>query len=72
MLIEKILPYIDSQSSEDIANQKGTPTKDGKASPIETGIKKKALKIFKEMHKGDHKQGEHVLEQKLTCLHQTC
>ena len=65
LLIEKDLAYIDSQSSEDIANQKGTPTKEGKASPYRDRDKEESLKIFKEMHKGDHKQGEHVLRAKI-------
>ena len=65
VLIEKDLAYIDSQSSEDIANQKGTPTKDGKASPYRDREKEESLKIFKEMYNGDHKQGEHVLRAKI-------
>jgi len=65
VLIEKDLAYIDSQSSDEIANQKGTPTKDGKASPYRDRDKEESLKIFKEMHNGDHKQGEHVLRAKI-------
>ena len=65
VLIEKDLAYIDSQSSEDIANQKGTPTKEGKASPYRDRDKEESLKIFKEMYNGDHKQGEHVLRAKI-------
>ena len=65
MLIEKDLAYIDSQSSEDIANQKGTPTKEGKASPHRDRDKEESLKVFKEMYNGEHKQGEHVLRAKI-------
>ncbi len=65
VLIEKDLAYIDSQSSEDIANQKGTPTKEGKASPYRDRDKEESLKVFKEMYNGDHKQGEHVLRAKI-------
>ena len=65
MLIEKDLAYIDSQSSEDIANQKGTPTKEGKASPHRDRDKEESLKVFKEMYNGEHKQGEHVLREKI-------
>ena len=69
VLIEKDLAYIDSQSSEEIANQKGTPTKEGKASPYRDRDKEESLKIFKEMYNGDHKQGEHVLRAKINiCL----
>ena len=64
-LIEKDLAYIDSQSSEDIANQKGTPTKAGKASPYRDRDKEESLKVFKEMYNGDHKQGQHVLRAKI-------
>ena len=65
VLIEKDLAYIDSQSSEDIANQKGTPTKEGKASPHRDRDKEESLKVFKEMYNGEHKQGEHVLRAKI-------
>ncbi len=64
-LIKKDLAYIDSQSSEDIANQKGTPTKAGKASPYRDRDKEESLKVFKEMYNGDHKQGQHVLRAKI-------
>ena len=65
VLIEKELAYIDSQTSAEIANQKGTPTKAGQPSPFRNRDKEESVKIFKEMYNGEHKQGEHVLRAKI-------
>jgi glutaminyl-tRNA synthetase len=51
-LIEKDLAYVDTQSSDEIASQKGTPTKEGKASPFRAREKEESLRIFKEMFEG--------------------
>ena len=64
-LIEKELAYVDSQSSDEIARQKGTPTKEGKASPFRDREKEDSLKIFKEMFEGVHDSGKHVLRAKI-------
>jgi glutaminyl-tRNA synthetase len=64
-LIEKDLAYVDSQSSDEIASQKGTPTKEGKASPFRDREKEESLKIFKEMFEGIHDSGKHVLRAKI-------
>ncbi|MDA9818627.1 glutamine--tRNA ligase/YqeY domain fusion protein [Flavobacteriaceae bacterium] len=64
-LIEKDLAYVDSQSSDEIASQKGTPTKEGKASPFRNREKEESLKIFKEMFEGVHESGKHVLRAKI-------
>ena len=64
-LIEKDLAYVDSQSSDEIASQKGTPTKNGKASPFRDREKEESLKIFKEMFEGVHDSGKHVLRAKI-------
>ena len=64
-LIEKDLAYVDSQSSDEIASQKGTPTKEGKASPFRDREKEESLKIFKEMFEGVHDSGKHVLRAKI-------
>ena len=64
-LIEKDLAYVDSQSSDEIASQKGTPTKEGKASPFRNREKEESLKIFKEMFEGVHDSGKHVLRAKI-------
>ena len=64
-LIEKDLAYMDSQSSDEIASQKGTPTKEGKPSPFRDREKEESLKIFKEMFEGVHDSGKHVLRAKI-------
>ena len=64
-LIKKDLAYVDSQSSDEIASQKGTPTKEGKASPFRSREKEESLKIFKEMFEGNHDSGKHVLRAKI-------
>jgi len=64
-LIEKKLAYIDSQSSQEIASQKGTPAKEGTPSPFRERSKEESLKIFKDMFGGKTKPGEHVLRAKI-------
>jgi len=64
-LIEKKLAYIDSQSSQEIASQKGTPTKDGTPSSFRERPKEESLKVFKDMFEGKTKPGEHVLRAKI-------
>ena len=64
-LIKKELAYIDSQTSEEMAVQKGTPTKQGELSPFRNRNKEESLKIFKEMLDGEHNQGKHVLRAKI-------
>ena len=64
-LIEKDLAYIDSQTSEEIADQKGTPTKHGEESPFRDRKKEESLEIFKEMSEGAYEPGSHVLRAKI-------
>ena len=64
-LIEKDLAYVDTQSSDEIASQKGTPTKEGKASPFRAREKEESLRILKEMFEGVHDSGKHVLRAKI-------
>ena len=64
-LIEKKRAYIDSQSSQEIASQKGTPTKEGTPSSFRERPKEESLKIFKDMFEGNVKPGEHVLRAKI-------
>ena len=64
-LIKKNLAYIDSQTSEEMAKQKGTPKKHGEESPFRNRKKDESLKIFKEMFDGEHNQGQHVLRAKI-------
>jgi glutaminyl-tRNA synthetase len=64
-LIEKKLAYIDSQNSEQIALQKGTPTKSGTNSPYRNRSVKENKDLFTRMFKGEFKEGEHVLRAKI-------
>jgi len=57
--------YIDSQTSDQIAEQKGTPTKPGSNSPHRERDEQENMKIFKEMREGKHKEGAHVLRAKI-------
>ncbi len=57
--------YIDSQASEQIALQKGTPTNPGTNSPFRNRPKEESTRIFTEMKEGKHKEGSHVLRAKI-------
>ena len=57
--------YIDSQTSDQIAEQKGTPTKAGSNSPYRERDEQENMKIFREMKEGEHKEGAHVLRAKI-------
>ncbi len=65
ILIKKNKAYIDSQTSEQIATQKGTPTKPGQNSPFRERPNEESLSIFEGMYKGEYNQGEHVLRAKI-------
>jgi len=65
MLIKDGKAYVDSQSSEDIATQKGTPTEPGTESPYRNRSVEENLQLFKGMKEGEFKDGEHVLRAKI-------
>ncbi|MGN7513437.1 MAG: glutamine--tRNA ligase/YqeY domain fusion protein [Allomuricauda sp.] len=64
-LIEDGKAYVDSQTSEEIANQKGTPTEPGKESPYRNRSVEENLKLFRGMKEGEFKDGAHVLRAKI-------
>ena len=64
-LIKDGKAYVDSQSSEEIASQKGTPTEPGKESPYRNRSVEENLKLFKGMKEGEFKDGAHVLRAKI-------
>ncbi len=64
LLIEKGFAYVDSQSSEDIAIQKGTPTQVGKNSPFRNRSIEENIQLFAEMKAGKHPEGTHLLRAK--------
>ncbi|MCK0144073.1 glutamine--tRNA ligase/YqeY domain fusion protein [Arenibacter sp. F26102] len=65
MLIKEGKAYVDSQSSEEIASQKGTPTEAGTPSPYRERTVEENLELFKGMRNGKFKEGEHVLRAKV-------
>ncbi|MBC8147834.1 MAG: glutamine--tRNA ligase, partial [Bacteroidetes bacterium] len=65
MLIKKGLAYVDDQSSEEIASQKGTPTKAGTESPFRNRSIEENLKLFTGMKNGEFKEGTKVLRAKI-------
>ena len=65
LLIKRGLAYVDSQNSEQIANQKGTPTKAGQNSPYRNRTIEENQLLFKQMRDGIHEEGTHVLRAKI-------
>ncbi len=57
--------YVDSQTSEAIAEQKGTPNTPGKPSPFRNRSIEENLDLFEKMKNGETKEGEHVLRAKI-------
>ncbi len=57
--------YVDSQSSQAIAEQKGTPNTPGKASPYRSRSVEENLDLFEKMKNGQTTEGEHVLRAKI-------
>lgn len=64
-LIENDKAYVDSQNSEKIASQKGTPTEPGLNSPFRDRPIEESLAMFEKMTKGYYNQGENVLRAKI-------
>ena len=64
-LIEKGLAYVDEQTSEQIAEQKGTPTQAGKASPFRDRPIEENLRLFRQMNTPEAVEGSMVLRAKL-------
>ena len=65
-LIKKDKAYVDSQSSEDMAIQKGTPTTPGTDSPFRTRSIEENLDLFTRMKNGEFEKGTHVLRAKIS------
>ena len=57
--------YVDSQSSEEMALQKGTPTEAGTNSPYRNRTVEENLKLFEGMKNGEYEEGTHVLRAKI-------
>ena len=64
-LIKKGLAYVDSQSSEEMAKQKGTPSQPGSESPYRNRSVEENLELFEQMKNGEFPEGTHVLRAKI-------
>ncbi len=64
-LIKEGKAYVDEQSSEDIARQKGTPTQPGTNSPYRDRPVEESLELFEKMNKGEFAEGSMVLRAKI-------
>ena len=64
-LIKDGKAYVDSQSSEAMAEQKGTPTEPGVNSPFRDRSIADNLSLFEGMKNGDFEEGVHVLRAKI-------
>ena len=64
-MIEEGKAYVDEQSAEEIAQQKGTPTQPGTESPYRNRSVKENLDLFIRMNKGEFEEGSMVLRAKI-------
>ena len=64
-LIKRGKAYIDEQSSEEIAAQKGTPTQPGVESPYRNRPIEESLDLFNKMNNGEIGEGKMVLRAKI-------
>lgn len=65
LLINKGKAYVDSQSSEEMAIQKGTPTQVGTDSPYRNRSVEENLNLFERMKAGEFEDGAHILRAKI-------
>ena len=65
VLIKEGKAYVDSQTAEAIATQKGTPTSVGTNSPFRDRSITENIRLFEEMKAGKHESGTHVLRAKI-------
>ena len=65
LMIKDGKAYVDSQSSEEMRAQKGTPTEVGSSSPFRNRSVDENLKLFQGMKDGKFKEGEHTLRAKI-------
>jgi glutaminyl-tRNA synthetase len=65
IMIKNGKAYVDSQSSDDMATQKGTPTQPGVDGPYRNRSIEENLTLFEGMKNGDFPEGSHVLRAKI-------
>ena len=68
-LIELGKAYVDHQTAEEMAAQKGTPTSPGTNSPLRDRPVEENLRLFQEMRDGVHPDGHCVLRAKIDMAH---
>jgi glutaminyl-tRNA synthetase len=68
-LIKEGKAYVDNQSSEAMAKQKGTPTEPGTDSPNRNRSVEENIELFLKMKNGDFEEGSHVLRAKIDMKH---
>ncbi len=67
--IKKGKAYVDSQSSEEMAKQKGTPTQVGTDSPYRNRTIEENLDLLERMKNGEFPNGTHILRAKIDMSH---
>jgi glutaminyl-tRNA synthetase len=65
LLIKHDYAYVDSQTADEIRENRGTLTEPGKDSPFRTRTVEENLTLFREMRDGKHPDGSHVLRAKI-------
>lgn len=68
-LIKQGRAYVDEQSAEVIAQQKGTPTQPGTNSPFRDRPVEESLRLFEYMNSGEAQPGSMVLRAKIDMAH---
>ncbi len=68
-LIKEGKAYVDSQTSEEMAQQKGTPTTPGTNSPYRNRSIEENLDLFERMKNGEFDEGTHILRAKIDMSH---
>lgn len=68
-MIQEGKAYVDSQTSEAMAQQKGTPTTAGVNSPYRDRSVEENLDLFERMKKGEFAEGTHILRAKIDMAH---
>lgn len=69
LLIKEGKAYVDSQSSEAMAEQKGTLTQPGIDGPYRNRTVEENLELFAKMKAGECNEGEHILRAKIDMQH---
>ncbi|MEC4113234.1 glutamine--tRNA ligase/YqeY domain fusion protein [Myroides pelagicus] len=65
-MIKEDKAYVDSQTSEEMAQQKGTPSTVGEDSPYRNRSVEENLDLFERMKNGEFDEGSHILRAKIS------